>query len=127
MISANKVTAGNVLIDGSGVGDVGNIVLRDRRLLSEDGIFIAVVTIDPKKRQIMAGPEIQSRGFVYVKESEDLLKEAEERVHKIVLDALDEKKIEWSTLKQSIRDDLGKHLYDSTKRRPMIIPIISEI
>ncbi|MFC3419677.1 ribonuclease J [Salinicoccus hispanicus] len=127
MISADKVTAGNVLIDGSGVGDVGNIVLRDRRLLSEDGIFIAVITIDPKKRRIMAGPEIQSRGFVYVKESEDLLKEAEERVHKIVLDSMDEKKLEWSTLKQSIRDDLGKYLYDNTKRRPMIIPIISEI
>lgn len=127
MISADKVTAGNVLIDGSGVGDVGNIVLRDRRLLSEDGIFIAVVTIDPKKRRIMAGPEIQSRGFVYVKESEDLLKEAEQRVYNIVLESLDEKKLEWSTLKQSIRDDLGKYLYDNTKRRPMIIPIISEI
>ncbi|WP_020008633.1 ribonuclease J [Salinicoccus albus] len=127
MISAEKVTAGNVLIDGSGVGDVGNIVLRDRRMLSEDGIFIAVVTIDPKKRMIMAGPEIQSRGFVYVKESEDLLKEAEGRVYDIVNDSLDEKKIEWSTLKQGIRDDLGKYLYDNTKRRPMIIPIISEI
>jgi ribonuclease J len=127
MISADKVTAGNVLIDGSGVGDVGNIVLRDRRLLSEDGIFIAVVTIDPKKRRIMAGPEIQSRGFVYVKESEDLLKEAEQRVYNIVLESMDEKKLEWSTLKQSIRDDLGKYLYDNTKRRPMIIPIISEI
>lgn len=127
MISAEKVAAGNVLIDGSGVGDVGNIVLRDRRLLSEDGIFIAVITIDPKERKIMAGPEIQSRGFVYVKESEDLLKDAEERVYNIVLDSLDEKKLEWSTLKQSIRDDLGKYLYDNTKRRPMIIPIISEI
>ncbi|WP_017548555.1 ribonuclease J [Salinicoccus carnicancri] len=127
MISAEKVAAGNVLIDGSGVGDVGNIVLRDRRLLSEDGIFIAVITIDPKERRIMAGPEIQSRGFVYVKESEDLLKDAEERVYNIVLDSLDEKKLEWSTLKQSIRDDLGKYLYENTKRRPMIIPIISEI
>jgi len=127
MISSEKVTAGNVLIDGSGVGDVGNIVLRDRRLLSEDGIFIAVITIDPKARKIMAGPEIQSRGFVYVKESEDLLKDAEERVYNIVLDSLDEKKLEWSTLKQSIRDDLGKYLYENTKRRPMIIPIISEI
>lgn len=127
MISSEKVTAGNVLIDGSGVGDVGNIVLRDRRLLSEDGIFIAVITIDPKERKIMAGPEIQSRGFVYVKESEDLLKDAEARVYNIVLDSLEEKKLEWSTLKQGIRDDLGKYLYENTKRRPMIIPIISEI
>lgn len=127
MISSEKVTAGNVLIDGSGVGDVGNIVLRDRRLLSEDGIFIAVITIDPRERKIMAGPEIQSRGFVYVKESEDLLKDAEARVYNIVLDSLEEKKLEWSTLKQGIRDDLGKYLYENTKRRPMIIPIISEI
>ncbi|HIV81280.1 MAG TPA: ribonuclease J [Candidatus Salinicoccus merdavium] len=127
MISAEKVTAGNTLIDGSGVGDVGNIVLRDRRLLSEDGIFIAVITIDPAERTIVAGPELQSRGFVYVKKSEDLLNEAESRVTDIVNDALMEKKLDWSTIKQSIRDDLGKYLYDSTKRRPMIIPIISEI
>lgn len=127
MISAEKVNAGNVLIDGSGVGDVGNIVLRDRRLLSEDGIFIAVITIDPASRKIVAGPELQSRGFVYVKKSEELLRDAETRVKDIVNDALDEKKIEWSTIKQSIRDDLGKYLYESTKRRPMIIPIISEI
>jgi ribonuclease J len=127
MVSSDKVTAGNTLIDGSGVGDVGNIVLRDRRLLSEDGIFIAVVTIDPASRTIMAGPELQSRGFVYVKKSEDLLKEAESRITDIVNDALEEKKLDWSTIKQSIRDDLGKYLYDSTKRRPMIIPIISEI
>ena len=122
-----KVTAGNTLIDGSGVGDVGNIVLRDRRLLSEDGIFIAVITIDPVERKIVAGPELQSRGFVYVKKSEDLLNEAESRVTDIVNDALMEKKLDWSTIKQGIRDDLGKYLYDSTKRRPMIIPIISEI
>ena len=127
MYSKDKVEAGNVLIDGSGVGDVGNIVLRDRRLLSEDGIFIAVVTINRESRQIIAGPEIQSRGFVYVKESEALMKEATEHVRKIVEDNISLGKIEWSVLKQNIRDDLGKFLYDETKRRPMIIPIISEI
>ncbi|WP_205710589.1 ribonuclease J [Jeotgalicoccus sp. S0W5] len=127
MYSKDKVEAGNVLIDGSGVGDVGNIVLRDRRLLSEDGIFIAVVTIDRQTRQIIAGPEIQSRGFVYVKESEELLKEAAGRVGGIVEENISAGKIEWSVLKQNIRDDLGKFLYDETKRRPMIIPIISEI
>lgn len=127
MYSTEKVEAGNVLIDGSGVGDVGNIVLRDRRLLSEDGIFIAVVTIDRESRAIMAGPEIQSRGFVYVKESEALMKEAAEHVRGIVEDNISAGKIEWSVLKQNIRDDLGKFLYDETKRRPMIIPIISEI
>src|SRR5699024_10954978 len=126
MYSKDKVEAGNVLIDGSGVGDVGNIVLRDRRLLSEDGIFIAVVTINRESRQIIAGPEIQSRGFVYVKESEALMKEATEHVRKIVEDNISLGKIEWNVLKQNIRDDLGKFLYDETKQRPMIIPIISE-
>ncbi len=94
MTLSEKVTSGNVLIDGIGVGDVGNIVLRDRHLLAEDGIFIAVVTLDPKHRRIAAGPEIQSRGFVYVRESEELLKEAEEKVREIVEAGLQEKRIE---------------------------------
>ena len=89
MILNEKVQSGNILIDGIGVGDVGNIVLRDRHLLAEDGIFIAVVTLDPKNRRIAAGPEIQSRGFVYL-ESEELLKEAEEKVRKIVEEGLQE-------------------------------------
>ncbi|KAA1036980.1 ribonuclease J2 [Macrococcus equipercicus] len=127
MVANEKVTAGNVLIDGIGVGDVGNIVLRDRRLLAEDGIFIAVVTLDPKNRRIVAGPQIQSRGFVYVRESEELLKEAEDKVRAIVEEGLMQNRIEWSEIKQDMRDKLGKFLYDSTKRRPMIIPVISEI
>ncbi len=127
MILNEKVNAGNVLIDGIGVGDVGNIVLRDRHLLAEDGIFIAVVTLDPKNRRIAAGPEIQSRGFVYVRESEALLKEAEEKVKEIVEQGLMEKHIEWSEIKQNMRDKISKLLFESTKRRPMIIPIISEI
>lgn len=127
LLSNDKVTAGNVLIDGSGVGDVGNIVLRDRRLLSDNGIFIAVVSIDKKNKKIVAGPEIQSRGFVYVKESEELLKEAEGRILEIVENHLTTGKLEWNDLKQEIRDDLNRFLYDNTKRNPMIIPIISEI
>ncbi|TDM04114.1 ribonuclease J2 [Macrococcus carouselicus] len=127
MRANDKVIAGNVLIDGIGVGDVGNIVLRDRRLLAEDGIFIAVVTLDSKNRRIVAGPQIQSRGFVYVRESEDLLKEAEDKVRAIVEEGLMQNRIEWSEIKQDMRDKLGKFLYDSTKRRPMIIPVISEI
>lgn len=122
-----KVNAGNVLIDGFGVGDVGNIVLRDRHLLAEDGIFIAVVTLDTKNRRIAAGPEIQSRGFVYVRESEALLKEAEEKVREIVEAGLQEKRIEWSEMKQNMRDQVSKLLFESTRRRPMIIPVISEI
>ena len=85
-----KVNSGNILIDGIGVGDVGNIVLRDRHLLAEDGIFIAVVTLDPKNRRIAAGPEIQSRGFVYVRESEELMQEAEDKVREIVEAGLQE-------------------------------------
>lgn len=127
MILNEKVQSGNILIDGIGVGDVGNIVLRDRHLLAEDGIFIAVVTLDPKNRRIAAGPEIQSRGFVYVRESEELLKEAEEKVRKIVEEGLQEKQIEWSEIKQNMRDQISKLLFESTKRRPMIIPVISEI
>lgn len=127
LLSNEKVTAGNVLIDGSGVGDVGNIVLRDRRLLSDNGIFIAVVSIDKKNKEIVAGPEIQSRGFVYVKESEALLKEAEGRILEIVNTHLTTGKLEWNDLKQEIRDDLNRFLYENTKRNPMIIPIISEI
>ena len=127
MIANEKVTAGNVLIDGIGVGDVGNIVLRDRHLLAEDGIFIAVVTLDPKNRKIVGGPEIQSRGFVYVRESEELLNDASEKVREIVEEGLLQKKIEWSEMKQNMRDKLVKYLYEQTKRRPMIIPIISEI
>ncbi|WP_114603466.1 ribonuclease J [Staphylococcus sp. EZ-P03] len=127
MILNEKVESGNVLIDGIGVGDVGNIVLRDRHLLAEDGIFIAVVTLDPKNRQIAAGPEIQSRGFVYVRESEALLKEAEEKVREIVELGLQERRIEWSEIKQNMRDKISKLLFENTKRRPMIIPIISEV
>ncbi|MBH9579904.1 Zn-dependent hydrolase [Staphylococcus felis] len=127
MLLNEKVHAGNVLIDGIGVGDVGNIVLRDRHLLAEDGIFIAVVTLDPKNKRIAAGPEIQSRGFVYVRESEALLKEAEEKVREIVEAGLQEKRIEWSEIKQNMRDQISKLLFESTKRRPMIIPVISEI
>ena len=102
-------------------------MLRDRRLLSDNGIFIAVISIDKKKKEIVAGPEIQSRGFVYVKESEALLKEAELRILEIVNNHLATSKLDWNDLKQEIRDDLNKFLYENTKRNPMIIPIISEI
>lgn len=127
MVLNEKVNSGNILIDGIGVGDVGNIVLRDRHLLAKDGIFIAVVTLDPKNRRIAAGPEIQSRGFVYVRESEELMKEAEDKVREIVEAGLQEKRIEWSEIKQNMRDQISKLLFESTKRRPMIIPVISEI
>ncbi|KOO46695.1 Zn-dependent hydrolase [Priestia koreensis] len=124
---STKVPSGNTLIDGLGVGDVGNIVLRDRRLLSQDGILLVVVTIDKANRKIVTGPEIISRGFVYVRESEQLLREATERVEQLLVDSIRERTIEWSSLKLGMRESLNQFLYEKTKRRPMILPIIMEI
>ncbi|HJA90435.1 MAG TPA: RNase J family beta-CASP ribonuclease, partial [Candidatus Jeotgalibaca merdavium] len=108
------------------VGDIGNIVLRDRKLLADDGVFIAVVTISRRQGRIVSGPEIISRGFVYMKASEDLIKESTEITKKVVEDNLENKDFEWSTLKQEIRDSLSRYLFDKTKRRPVILPIIME-
>ena len=124
---SGKVTAGNILIDGSGVGDVGNIVLRDRRLLSQDGILLVVVTLDRTTKAIVSGPEIISRGFVYVRESEHLIERAVEIVRETVEENVGGTNFDWSSLKQDVRDRLSSHLYEATKRRPMILPIIMEI
>ncbi len=122
-----KIMAGNVLIDGLGVGDVGNIVLRDRRQLSQDGIMIVVVGVDGATNQIVSGPDIVSRGFVYVREAEDLMGEARDKVQ-VALDKCEENNnTEWSALKMAIRDSLGRFLFEKTRRRPMIIPIIMEV
>jgi ribonuclease J len=122
-----KVSSGNILIDGLGIGDVGNIVLRDRRLLSQDGILIVVVTLDKQKKQIISGPEIITRGFVYVRESEELIGKATELVSDIVDRSMRDYAIEWSAIKLSIRESLNQFLYEKTRRRPMILPIIMEI
>ncbi|MGY3750112.1 ribonuclease J [Vagococcus acidifermentans] len=119
--------AGNVLIDGLGIGDIGNIVLRDRKILSEDGIFIAVVTINRKQKKIVSKPRITTRGFVYVKASKDLMKESASMVEEIVTKSLDDKDFEWAKLKQDIRDQLHKYLFEQTKRRPVILPVIMEV
>ena len=122
-----KVTAGKVLVDGLGVGDVGNIVLRDRRQLSQDGIMIVVVTIDKESCHVVAGPDIVSRGFVYVREAEDLMEEARDKVQ-AALERCEENGVsEWSLIKSNVRDALGRFLYEKTRRRPMILPIIMEI
>lgn len=122
-----KVTAGKVLVDGLGVGDVGNIVLRDRKQLSQDGIMIVVVTINKDTGEVVAGPDIVTRGFVYVRESEELIEGSKVKV-KEALDACSKKNVtEWAVIKSQIRDKLGKHLYEKTGRRPMILPIIMEI
>jgi ribonuclease J len=124
---SGKVPSGNVLIDGIGVGDVGNIVLRDRRFLSQDGILIVVVTLTRQDKRIAAGPEIISRGFVYVRESEKLMEESSKLVRTIVEKNLSKPAFDWATLKQNIRDDLNRYLFEKTKRRPMILPIIMEV
>ena len=122
-----KIQSGKVLVDGLGVGDVGNIVLRDRRQLSQDGIMIVVVTIDRETCHIVSGPDIVSRGFVYVREAEDLMEEAREKVL-YALDRCEANGVsEWSLIKSSIRENLGRFLYEKTRRRPMILPIIMEI
>ncbi|WP_110112779.1 ribonuclease J [Bacillus sp. CGMCC 1.16541] len=125
--SGGRVQSGNTLIDGLGVGDVGNIVLRDRRLLSQDGILIVVVTIDKGNKKISAGPEIISRGFVYVRESEKLLEDATALVEQILQKCMQERTIEWSTLKLNMRESLNQFLFEKTRRRPMILPIIMEV
>jgi ribonuclease J len=127
MKMSGRVQAGNVLIDGSGVGDVGNIVLRDRKLLSEDGVFTVVVTINRKTKAIVAGPEIISRGFVYVRESEELIEGASGIVTDVVQTYLQKGSFEWSAIKQDIRDQLNYYLFNKTRRRPMILPIIMEV
>ena len=122
-----SVPSGNTLVDGLGIGDVGNIVLRDRKHLSEDGLIVVVITISKQEGKVVSGPDIISRGFVYVRESVDLMDEARDMVKK-TLDKCDRKSIsDWSTLKTNIREDLRGFLYHRTKRNPMILPIIMEI
>ena len=122
-----KVLTGSVFVDGLGVGDVGNIVLRDRQHLAEDGIVIVVLTIEKESASIVAGPDIVSRGFVYVRESDELITEATEIVDEEVNIILERGVTEWGKLKSTIKSELTEYLWKKTKRRPMIIPIIQEI
>jgi ribonuclease J len=124
---AGKVQAGNVLIDGLGVGDVGNIVLRDRKLLSQDGILVVVITLSKQEGKILSGPDIISRGFVYVRESETLLDEANRIVTSTLNKLMLENVNEWASLKNHVKEALGRFLYEQTRRRPMILPIIMEV
>jgi ribonuclease J len=119
-----SVPAGRILIDGLGVGDVGNIVLRDRKHLSQDGLVIVVITIDRETGMAVANTDIISRGFVYVRESEELMDQMKEVVKK-ALEQTEGK--DWSTIKSTVKDALREFLYSKTKRSPMILPIIAEI
>ena len=121
-----KVRTGAILVDGLGVGDVGNIVLRDRQHLAEDGIMIVVLTLEKHSSRLLAGPDIVSRGFVYVRESEDLMDEARIVVEDAIDVCLDKHITDWGKIKNIIKDSLGDFLWKRTKRNPMILPIIME-
>jgi len=123
----DQVQHGGILVDGLGVGDVGNIVLRDRQNLAQNGIIIVVLTLEKYSNQLMAGPDIVSRGFVYVRESEDLLDEAKRIVDDAVQDCLDRHVTDWGKIKNIIRDSLSDFLWKRMKRNPMILPIIMEV
>ena len=124
----DTVPAGAVFVDGSGIGDVGNVVLRDRKTLSEDGLFIAVVAVNRETGALVSGPEIISRGFVYVRENEQLIAQARELVKKAVLQCQEQHVAgEWGELKSAIRSCVRNFLYQQTKRNPMILPVILEV
>ena len=124
---AETVQAGSILVDGLGVGDVGNIVLRDRQNLAENGIIIVVMTFEKYSNQLLAGPDIVSRGFVYVREAENLLEDARNIVNDAVLDCVDRNISDWGKIKMIVKDTLSDYLWKKIKRNPMILPIIMEV
>ena len=126
-IAKEEVTHGNVLVDGLGVGDVGNIVLRDRKLLSESGLIVVVAAIEKGSGLLVSGPEIISRGFVYVRESEELIASAREVVTEVLENCQDKGLREWSAMKNAVRDELRTFIYEQTKRSPIILPIFLEV
>ena len=123
----NHVQTGAIFVDGLGVGDVGNIVLRDRQHLAEDGILIVVLTLEKHSNMVMAGPDIVSRGFVYVRESESLMEEARHVVENSLDYCMDKKITDWGKIKNNVKESLGDFLWKKTKRNPMILPIIMEV
>ena len=121
------VPSGDVYVDGIGVGDVGNIVLNDRKHLSADGIIIIVATIDSETGEVLCGPDIVSRGFVYVRESEELINSARDLACRVISETYNSRYHDWNSVKTSLRDEISHMMYEKTKRNPMILPIIMEI
>ncbi len=126
-VEEERVQAGGILVDGLGVGDVGNIVLRDRQNLAENGIIIIVMTFEKYSNQLLSGPDIVSRGFVYVREAEDLLEESRKVVTEAVLDCIDKNITDWGKIKMIVKESLSEYLWKTIKRHPMILPIIMEV
>ncbi|HEL1593614.1 TPA: ribonuclease J [Streptococcus suis] len=126
-VHSGAVSAGDVMIDGNAMGDVGNIVLRDRKILSEDGIFIVAITVNRREKKIISKAKVNTRGFVYVKKSKDILREASDLVNTTVENYFTKDSFDWTELKSAVRDDLAKFLFDQTKRRPAILPVIMEV
>ena len=127
-VKMDKVAeADGIFVDGLGVGDVGNIVLRDRRLLSESGLIIVVTAIDRANKQIVSGPDIISRGFVYVRENEDLIDAARTKAEEIIELCLAKNMNDWNGIKTAVREGLKKYIYNKTKRSPIILPIFMEV
>ena len=126
-IVTGQVTHGGILVDGLGVGDVGNIVLRDRQNLSQDGIIIVVLTLERYTNNLLAGPDIVSRGFVYVRESEELMDDARKAVSEALEKCLKGRHTDWNKIKLVIRDAMNDYIWKKTKRRPMVIPIIMDV
>ncbi len=125
--SIEKVPSGKVLVDGLGVGDVGSVVLRDRRHLAEDGIIVVVATVNSEEGIVLSGPDIVSRGFVYVKESEELMEGLRRKAEDVLVDCFENGVDEWNVIKGKIKDVLTNHIYSITKRKPMILPIIMDV
>ena len=126
-VPAGAVSAGDVMIDGNAIGDVGNIVLRDRKVLSEDGIFIVALTVNRKEKKIISKAKVHTRGFVYVKKSRDILRESSDIINNTVEEYLAQDSFDWGELKGAVRDSLAKYLFDQTKRRPAILPVVMEV
>ncbi len=122
-----KIPAGDTYVDGMGVGDVGDIVLRDRKQLSEDGMLVIVITMSKRERKMISDPDTISRGFVFVKDSEELLRDVNRLIKTTVKELEDENRIQWNAIKQNVKKSVGQYIFTKTKRKPMILPIIIEI